>query len=142
MNSPDPMPAYIYYDGWCSACVKSAKLFTKLDKGRGLVVCIDFRSDDSRVKLAGVPADQLATSIHTRTPDATLHSGPEALRQAFTILGHRHSASWTALPIIRPLVDACYRAFARNRLRWFGKHACMEGTCAVNPNTPSHHDET
>ena len=141
MTGSDPIPkssttlTYIYYDGWCSACIKSAKLFTRLDKGRGHVACVDFRSDDPRVDLAGVPTEQLATSIHTRTPDATLHSGPEALRQAFTILGHRSSASWTKLPIIRPIVNFCYDAFARNRLKWFATHQCKEGkegTCKID----------
>ncbi|MGJ8637375.1 MAG: thiol-disulfide oxidoreductase DCC family protein [Phycisphaerales bacterium] len=127
-------PTLVYYDGWCSACIKSASLFTKLDKNRGHLQCVDFRnSDDPRLELIKLDQAQLATSLHTRTPDGSIHSGPEAIRQAFTVLGRRHSASWTALPIIKPIVDWCYQIFAKNRLRWFGNHKCKDGTCAINP---------
>lgn len=125
-------PTLIYYDGWCSACIKSANLFTKLDKGRGLLICIDIRSDDPHLSLAGTDPATLATSLHLRTPDATLYAGPEAIRRAFTVLGRKHSASWTDLPIIRPIVDLCYRIFARNRLRWFANHKCESGSCKVD----------
>jgi len=129
-----PTPTHIYYDGWCSACTKSAELFTRLDKGRGLVVCIDFRSDTQHMETVDIDPTALAASLHTQTPDGVVLSGPEAIRHAFTMLGHRHSTSWTALPIIRPIVDACYRVFARNRLRWFANHQCKDGSCTINQN--------
>ena len=133
----DEYQTLIYYDGWCSACTKSAALFTKLDNGRDLITCIDLRSDDPRLQLAGLDPATLATSLHLRTPDGTLHSGPEAIRQAFTILGRPHAASWTALPIIRPIANYGYKVFARNRLRWFANHKCAEDTCALDPKRPN-----
>lgn len=133
MDESTTHPTYVYYDGWCNACIKSTKLFTKLDKGRSILECVDFRkADDPRLALAGIDPATFATSLHTRTPDGTLHSGPEAIRQAFSVLGRKHSAAWTALPIIRPIVDACYRAFARNRLKWFATHECKEETCRID----------
>jgi len=128
MNSP----TYIYYDGWCSACTKSAELFTKLDKSRGLVVCIDFRSDTKHMDSVNIDPSALAASLHAIAPDGTIYSGPEAIRQSFTVLGKKHTASWTALPIIRPVVDACYQIFARNRLRWFSNHKCKDGSCKTD----------
>ncbi len=133
MSDAPSTPTYVYYDGWCNACIKSANLFTKLDKQRGLLECVDIRQpDDHRLKLVDLDAQTLATSLHTRTPDGTVHAGPEAIRQAFTIMGRKHSASWTALPIIRPIVDFCYRIFARNRLKWFATHQCKDGTCKID----------
>ena len=132
MSEHPNSPTYIYYDGWCSACTKSAELFTKLDKDRGLVMCIDFRSDTQHMESVEINPAALAASLHTVAPDGTTLSGPEAIRHAFTVLGKKHTASWTALPIIRPIVDACYRIFARNRLRWFANHKCEDGSCKVD----------
>jgi predicted DCC family thiol-disulfide oxidoreductase YuxK len=137
MTTPDHAQATLYYDGWCDACIKSTNLFTKLDNSRGLIICIDLRSDDPRVQLAGVDPATLASSLHLRTPDGALFAGPEAIRQAFKILGRPRSASWTALPIIRPMFDYCYKVFARNRLRWFANHHCESGSCKLD--LPSSH---
>ncbi len=133
MSDAPSTPTYVYYDGWCSACIKTANLFTKLDKQRGLLECVNIREqDDQRLKLVDLDAQTLTTSLHTRLPDGTVHAGPEAIRQAFEALGRKRSASWTALPIIRPIVDFCYRVFARNRLKWFATHQCKDGSCKVN----------
>ncbi len=132
MPELSPSPTHIYYDGWCSACTKSAELFTKLDKARGLVVCIDFRTDTQHMESVDIDPAALAASLHTIAPDGTIHCGPDAIRQAFTVLGKEHTASWTALPIIRPIVNTCYRIFARNRLRWFANHQCKDGSCKVD----------
>ena len=133
MSDAPSTPTYVYYDGWCSACIKTAKLFTKIDKRRGLLECVDIRNpDDERLSLINLDPEILTTSLHTRLPDGTVHAGPEAIRQAFAALGRKRSVSWTALPIIRPIVDFCYRVFARNRLKWFATHQCTEGSCKIN----------
>jgi predicted DCC family thiol-disulfide oxidoreductase YuxK len=133
MSDAPSTPTYVYYDGWCSACIKSVNLFTKLDKDRGRLQCVDIRNyDDERLTLINLDPETLTTSLHTRLPDGTVHAGPEAIRHAFDALGHKHSASWTALPIIRPIVDFCYRIFARNRLKWFATHQCKEETCGID----------
>lgn len=132
MPAPDQLPTLVYYDGWCNACIKSASLFTKLDGNRGLLTCVDFRSSDPLIKHANADLQTLAASIHTLTPDGTLHAGPEAIRQAFTQLGNKHAAAWTRWPIIKPIVDQCYKIFARNRLRWFANHRCKNGSCKLD----------
>jgi predicted DCC family thiol-disulfide oxidoreductase YuxK len=132
MTSPDHPQTIVYYDGWCNACIKSADLFTKLDRNRGLLICVDFRSDDPLIKHAGANLQTLAASLHTLTPDGTLHAGPAAIRQAFNQLGNNHAAAWTAWPIIKPVFDLGYRIFARNRLRWFANHKCKDGSCTID----------
>ena len=133
MSDAPSTPTYVYFDGWCNACIKSANLFTKLDKQRGLLECVDIRQpDDHRLKLVNFYAQTPTTSLYTRLPNGTVHAGPEAIRRAFNAVGRRHSASWTALPIIRPIVDFCYRIFAHNRLKWFANHQCKDGTCKID----------
>ena len=126
----NPQATYVYYDGWCRACIKSADLFVKLDKSRGILECVDIRNEnDPRIKLLDIDHSALTTSLHTRTPDGNVFSAPEAIRRAFSAVGKQRSASWTGLPIIRPIVDYCYGIFARNRLRWFATHECKDGAC-------------
>ena len=130
MSEPNTNPTLVYYDGWCSACTKSADLFMKLDTGRGLVVCVDFRSDAKHMESVDIDPSALAASLHAVAPDGEILSGPDAIRRVFMVLGKKHAASWTALPIIRPIVDIGYRIFARNRLRWFANHTCKDGVCS------------
>ncbi len=124
-------PTYVLYDGWCSVCVKTASHLTKLDRGRGHVECIDFRVETEHAASSGIDPEVLATSLHARTPDGGLHSGPGALRVVYETLGKKHRMSWTSLPVIRPVFDACYRVFARNRLRWFSTQECTDGSCSI-----------
>ena len=138
MTSSTPTsPTLVFYDGWCSMCIRSARLFTKLDRQRNLVICIDLRSDDPRIADVGVDIETLATSLHTKTPDGTLYAGPEAIRQAMSTLGKGASVSWTRWFVLRPAVDFFYRIFARNRLRWFATHACENGACSIGPEKPN-----
>ena len=96
------------------------------------MVCVDLRSDDPRIKLTGVEIDQLATSLHTRTPDGSLYAGPEAIRVAMKALGRTRTTAWTRWPIVKPIVDRAYLIFARNRLRWFKKQECTNGACTID----------
>ena len=96
------------------------------------MVCVDLRSDDPRIELAGVSVDQLATSLHTRTSDGVVYAGPEAIRVAMKALGKSRSTAWTRWPIVKPIVDRAYLIFARNRLRWFKKQECTSGACTID----------
>ncbi|MBL4591154.1 MAG: DUF393 domain-containing protein [Phycisphaerales bacterium] len=125
------VPTIAYYDGWCSVCTKSAAVFEKLDRGRGLVRCVDFRSDDPLIEFAGIDLQTLAASLHVRTPQGEILSGPDSIRYVYQITGRGWQASWTRLPIIRQITDAGYRVFARNRLRWFGRSVCEDGSCSI-----------
>lgn len=123
----------VYYDGWCSMCTRSAEHFRKIDRGRGIIRCVDLRSDDPLLKLAGVDTERLATSLHTRLPSGELLSGPEAIRAVYRATGRGWQLAWTRLPLVRNIVDTFYRVFARHRLRWFGTQECHDGSCAVPP---------
>ncbi|MBO6514057.1 MAG: DUF393 domain-containing protein, partial [Phycisphaerales bacterium] len=86
IGQPEPAPAssdsaIVYYDGWCNACIKAANLFTKLDKDRQLVQCVDFRkTDDPRLDLIDRDQSELASTLHVRSPNGSITSGPEAIR--------------------------------------------------------------
>lgn len=131
--TPIPERTYIYYDGWCSMCIKSVGFIQKYDKDHSILECVDFRKlDDPRLHFVNIDRESLIKTVHTLTPDGNLYAGPEAIRRAFNAVGKRHNASWTALPIIRPIFNFCYRIFARNRLKWFATHQCKDGSCKID----------
>ncbi len=133
-DAPTTTPTLVYYDGWCSACIRTAKLLTKLDRDRGRLACVDLRSDDPRLPLVELDTDTLASSLHTRAPDGSITAGPEAIRQAMNAVGKGLSLSWTRWWPMRPVVDLFYKIFARNRLRWFATHECKDGACSIDPS--------
>ncbi|MDF1809353.1 MAG: DUF393 domain-containing protein [Phycisphaerales bacterium] len=127
-------PTIVYFDGWCTVCIRSAEYFRKIDNNRNLVVCVDLRSDDERIQLTGMSVEQLATSLHTRTPDGNIYSGPDAIRHAMSAMGKGRQFAWTKWMIIKPIVDSLYLLFARNRLRWFKKNTCESDACSIDPS--------
>lgn len=126
-------PILIYYDGWCSFCQRSARQFRKYDRDRGIVRCVDFRTDPGATETAGVSIETLSNSLHAKFPSGELLSGPEAIRRVLHALGRGSLAAWTRWPIIRPIVDWCYKRFAKHRLRLFSTHSCDDGACTVRP---------
>lgn len=129
-------PILVFYDGHCSVCRASAAHFTKLDNSRGIIECVDFRTDPAAPQRAGTTAQSLEATLHARVPGGALLRGPEAIRAVYAALGRGRRAGWTSLPVIRPVVDAAYRLFAKNRLRWFGDSgacsSCDSGSCGVD----------
>jgi len=81
------------------------------------------------------PAELMAR-IHAVLPDGSLVEGVEVFRRAYTAVGLGWTLAWTAWPGLRPLADAGYRWFARNRLRLTGRgaHACAGGRCLPAPS--------
>ena len=129
-------PILVFYDGWCSICIRSAERFRKYDDNRGIVRCIDFRSDPEATTLAGTDTDTLSASLHAKFPNGDLLNGPEAIRRTLHALGRGSLASWTRWPLIRPVVDLLYRIFAKNRMRFFSTHTCENGACSVPHREP------
>ena len=114
-------------------CIKSVDFVRRLDKDQTILECVDFRNeDDPRLNLVDIDRSILTTTVHTRTPDGNIYACPEAILRAVNAIGKRHCASWTALPVIRPLFNYCYWVFARNRLQFFATRACKDGTCNIN----------
>jgi predicted DCC family thiol-disulfide oxidoreductase YuxK len=87
--------------------------------------------------------------IHGVRPDGSLVIGAETIRLAYRAVGLGHLAAPTALPLLKPVFDLAYAAFARNRYglsRVLGPvieriearravrraQACANGTCAVD----------
>lgn len=68
--------------------------------------------------------------MHAFTGDGRVVRGMEVFRLAYRAVGWGWVWAPTGWPILRPIFDALYRVFARNRLRWFSR--CEGGVCGVS----------
>ena len=59
--------------------------------------------------------------IHGRLPDGRWIRGVEVFRRLYAAVGWRRLAAATRWPGVRQALEAAYRLFARNRLRWTGR---------------------
>lgn len=117
----------VFFDGVCALCSHLVRLLLRCDKKHELRFA-PLQGETAAAMLVS-PVDDPgewsvvyvdAAGIHTRS-DA-------ALRICRRIGGLLGCLAWLRV-IPRPLRDAVYRAVARRRYRWFGRHA----VCPVPP---------
>ena len=131
-------------DGHCPLCVREAAMLRRMDKGKGNLKIIDITTPDFDPNSFGTTQSYVMGSIHGVTRDGTLIRGMAVFREAYAAVGWGWLLAPTGWPVLKPLFDAFYRWFARNRLRitFRSRHAvndpanaasaaCPEGTCKV-----------
>lgn len=122
----------ILIDNDCVLCRHEGNLLKRLDGGRGRLAVVDITAADFDASRYGVTFADVMGSIHGVRPDGTLVTGVEVFRRAYAAVGWGWLWAPTAWPVLRPIVDAAYRWFARNRLRLTGRAgACVDGRCRV-----------
>jgi predicted DCC family thiol-disulfide oxidoreductase YuxK len=121
------------YDGECPLCAREIALLRRLDRGRGRVDFEDIASPGFDAGRYGTTQAALMARIHAALPGGALIEGVEVFRRAYAAVGLGWLVAPTRWPLVRPLADAAYRWFARNRLRLTGRgDACESGRCAVH----------
>ena len=131
---PDREDAFtIMIDGECPLCRHEGRLLGRLDRGRGRLRVLDITEPGFDPGDYGRSMDDVMGSIHGVTPDGAVVSGVEVFRRAYAAVGWGWLLAWTRWPVARPLVDACYRWFARNRMRltFRSGDACATDRCRV-----------
>jgi predicted DCC family thiol-disulfide oxidoreductase YuxK len=115
----------VLFDGNCPLCSREIRFLDRLDRGRGRIGFEDIASSGFDPAPYGRSQADLMARIHGALPDGTLIEGMEVFRRAYAAVGLGWILAPTAWPGVRPLADAGYRWFARNRLRLTGRsHAC------------------
>lgn len=122
----------VLFDGECPLCAREVAALRRLDRGRGRIAFDDIAAPGFDAARYGRRHDELMARIHGALPDGRLVEGVEVFRRAYTAVGLGWALAWTAWPALRPLADAGYRWFARNRLRLTGRaaHDCASDHCA------------
>jgi predicted DCC family thiol-disulfide oxidoreductase YuxK len=124
----------ILYDGECPVCRREASMLRRLDRGRGRLAMEDITSPGFDPSCYGTTQEAVMGKIHGVLPSGRLITGMDVFRRAYSAVGLGFLMVPTRWPILRPLSEAAYRWFARNRLRLTGrsKPACDTGRCRIH----------
>ena len=122
-------PFTILIDGLCPLCAKEAALMRRMDRGRGRLRIVDIAAPGFDAAPYGRTLEDVMGSIHGVTEDGRVISGMEVFRRAYRAVGWGWLLAPTGWPLLRPVFDAGYRWFARNRLRLTGR-SCEADRCA------------
>lgn len=136
MESPSPrLPFRVLIDGDCPLCKREANFLARLDRGQGRLVLEDIAAAGFDPSRYATSMDAVMGTIHGVLPDGRLVTGMEVFRRAYGAVGWGWLLSWTAWPLLRPLMDRAYSFFAKHRLRLTGRgNACsVDGRCRVAP---------
>lgn len=122
----------LLHDGECPLCAREVAMLRRLDRGRGRIDFEDIAAPAFDARPYGRTQPELMARIHGALPDGRVIEGVEVFRRAYAAVGLGWLVAPTRWPLLRPLADAAYRWFARNRLRLGGRDACTTDRCAVH----------
>ena len=123
----------VFFDGDCPLCMREIDLLRFLDRKRGHLKFTDIAAPDFDPEgQTGLTMDQLMAEIYGRMPDGELVTGMEVFRQLYGAVGLGPLFAPTKWPVLKPVFDSLYSAFAKNRLKLTGR--CTDDGCSV-PST-------
>ena len=137
-SSPDTGEILLLYDGDCPLCSREIAILRRLDRGRGRVRFEDIAILGPESRIYGRDRETLLARIHGVLPTGEVIEGMEVFRRAYAAVGLGWLLAPSRWPLLRPIADAGYRWFARNRMRWTGRtELCSEGRCEVGKSGES-----
>ena len=109
----------LLYDGACPICRREVLMLHR--RRPQAMDVVDVSSEDFDPAPYGLTLEQLDAALYGIRPDGSITVGMESLREGYRVAGLGWLMTWTGWGPSRPLFDAFYRAFARNRMRisWF-----------------------
>lgn len=119
----------VFYDGACPLCMREIAMLRRRDRKHQRIRFTDISAAEFSAASYGKPRRAFVDRIQGRLPDGTWIEGVEVFRRLYSAVGFAWLIPLTRLPIIRHLLDAAYRVFARNRLKWTGR--CDDGACEL-----------
>jgi len=130
MSRPDTGGAVIVFDGVCVLCNGWVGFLLRHDHA-GRYRFAAMQSDAGRALLAtnGLDPDDPASFLlieHDVAEVSRVSTDSDAIRRVLVGLGGAWRVANVIALVPRRLRDVAYRAIARNRYRWFGRHdACL-----------------
>lgn len=121
----------VFFDGACPLCVREIGMIRRRDRHQRIQFT-DIAAPAFSAEQLGVTQDALMARIHGRLPDGTWIEGVEVFRRLYSAVGFGPLVAVTRLPGISHLLDAGYRVFARNRLKFTGR--CTAESCSLPEN--------
>lgn len=129
MSSRPAFEVEVFYDGACPLCLREIDMLRRKDD-KQRILFTDISAANFDADSVGVPFPTLMERIHGRLPDGTLIEGVEVFRRLYAAVGFGFLVAASRLPLVAPLLNLSYRAFAKNRLRLTGR--CTEDACPMH----------
>jgi predicted DCC family thiol-disulfide oxidoreductase YuxK len=112
----------VLYDGGCPLCLREVRLLQRRDGQRGRLAFVDIDAADyDPSRWCGIGYRQAMGRIHAIAADGTVLCDLEVFRRAYQLVDLGWLYAPTCWPLLRPLADAVYGFWARQRLRWTGR---------------------
>lgn len=117
----------VFYDGACPLCRREVEFLARRNR-HGRVLFTDIAAPTFVVP-AGRTYDELMARIQGRLPNGDWVEGMDVFRKLYAACGYGWVSAVMSAPLLAPLFEVGYRAFAKNRLRMTGR--CTAESCAL-----------
>ena len=111
----------VYYNSACPVCNAGIQSQRRRMEAHGIgdVEWIDVHTHPEAVLELDAPLEQVRERLHVRSTGGQLDVGVDAFARLWAYTpGQRWLAGLWQLPILRPLMQRAYNAFARHLYRW------------------------
>ena len=105
----------LLYDGACPVC--SREVLWLYRRRPDAIEAVDISLEGFDAAAYGLTAEQVDGALYGIRPDGGVTVGMDSLREAYRLGGLGWIVAWTGWWPARPVFDALYRGFARNRMR-------------------------
>lgn len=137
----------LYFDGRCAFCSTEMARMRKWDRA-GRLAFADITQPGFDPVHLGATMDQLNLEMYSQTADGKVLVGTDSMMAAYPLVGRGWLVWPLRVPLLRRLLTALYRLFARNRYRmskllgYTLPVQCADGVCTrrhpfFNDRTPS-----
>ena len=117
----------LLYDGACPICSREVLWLHR--RSPQAIEAVDISAEDFDSATYGLTNEQVDAALYGVRPDGSITVGMGSLREGYRLAGLGWLIAWTGWWPARPLFDAFYRSFARNRMR-IGRLFGREGDCS------------
>jgi predicted DCC family thiol-disulfide oxidoreductase YuxK len=114
----------VFYDGACGLCAREIAHYRRIAPKHGLA-WIDITQTPQLFTAKGYKVEEGLKALHVEDGEGKMHVGVAAFIVIWQKLPRwRLLAMLASLPLILPLLESCYRHFARWRFKRLGYDRC------------------
>lgn len=116
-------PVTLFHDGHCPFCRVEVAWLEK-HRHREHVKLVDIQDRDFHAEEHGTDFAAMMGQLHVLDSQGKWYIGMDASRALYAVLGYRRLVWLSCLPVLRGVMDAGYRFFARRRVKlghWWEK---------------------
>ena len=130
------MELTIFYDSACPLCANEMAQLKKNDR-LNKIHLEDLNSEDLLTRYPDIDIEKANTILHGLTADGKMLLGLDVTAMAWGLTGKHCWVKLLRLPLIKPVADKAYLAFAKNRYRisylLTGQKRCTADSCSIEP---------